>query len=189
MKIHQRCFPNALKSKFGMIKYDFIEYIKYYPDFFFVAETDKKEVIGYAVCYPHWLRGLKDLIAKNHRKSFYIRYFILALFLNKEVWRLFIHKVFVNKEEKRIKCSSTFDNIKGRYIGWGTYLGVFPEYRKTGIAWKLVEQCRMKLKEVGMKAVFFNVKMTNSKVLAFYKCWGCEVIFKGEKYSLLGTSL
>ena len=69
--------------------------------------------------------------------------------------------------------------------GWINYLGVVPEYRKKGIATKLMEAAEKKLKTHGCPKINLQVRTSNSDVLVFYE----KIGFKSDNVVGYGKRL
>jgi ribosomal protein S18 acetylase RimI-like enzyme len=59
--------------------------------------------------------------------------------------------------------------------GWINYLAVAPDYRRQGIATRLMEVAEMKLKELGCPKINLQVRTTNTEVIQFYERIGYTV--------------
>ena len=59
--------------------------------------------------------------------------------------------------------------------GWIYSVAVLPDYRRKGIARKLLKELERKLTELGCLKVNLQVRATNSDVILFYKKCGFEI--------------
>ena len=56
--------------------------------------------------------------------------------------------------------------------GWINYLAVSPDYRRQGIAVKIMEVAEKKLKELGCPKINLQIRTTNTEVIKFYESIG-----------------
>lgn len=59
--------------------------------------------------------------------------------------------------------------------GWINYLAVSPDYRRKGIAARLMEVAETKLKEHGCPKINLQVRTTNTEVIQFYEHIGYKI--------------
>ena len=59
--------------------------------------------------------------------------------------------------------------------GWVNYLAVHPEFRRTGIGGRMMEEAQNRLQEAGCPKINLQVRSTNAAVIAFYKAIGYKM--------------
>lgn len=187
---HKRCFPRESRAEHSLCRYVYLEYMREYPDFFFVAEEDGY-VVGISAGFPHWLHSPAANVNKHFFWQVLFLKLCLLLRLDREMWKRVRNKLFhrIVDEENYQKRSNRFDGLRGWDVGFGGYTFVLPEYRYTRAGWKLVEARENALRNAGMKAEFINVRQYNKRVQQFDKFRGYEVIYEGNKNVLMGKML
>jgi ribosomal protein S18 acetylase RimI-like enzyme len=73
------------------------------------------------------------------------------------------------------KCVGTAMSGFDGHRGWIYYLAVHPDFRRRGIARKLMERVELDLKRVGCTKLNLQVRSNNSEVVEFYQKLGYDV--------------
>jgi ribosomal protein S18 acetylase RimI-like enzyme len=59
--------------------------------------------------------------------------------------------------------------------GWINYLAVHPQYQRTGIARRMMDEAEASLRAVGCPKINLQVRSTNAGVIEFYKTIGFKI--------------
>jgi ribosomal-protein-alanine N-acetyltransferase len=92
----------------------------------------------------------------------------------------------------RIKATNPSDELIGfvagdvdqqKRLGWITTIGVFPAYRRAGIASALLDECEM---QMGMPRVRLSVRRSNQPAIDLYEKRGYRLVDVWPKYYTSG---
>ncbi len=80
---------------------------------------------------------------------------------------------FVGESTARLvaTCMAGYEGHRG----WINYLAVHPDFRRRGLARRIVEHAEACLRDVGCPKINLQVRSTNPDVIAFYERIGCSV--------------
>ena len=80
-------------------------------------------------------------------------------------------------------CIAHMDARQNEKNGYGVTLDVAPEFRRSGVAKKRIEEVELKVRSAGCAAMFLHVFTGNEAAIRFYERAGYRVIGGEEGFS------
>ena len=167
VKIHNECFDKYLLTQLDGGKGDLLkEYYSFYlerENLFYTATADGK-VVGFITGYY-----IPSDTRKQFEKKFWWKLFcrtsLLLLKFNKDIYNR-LYKKIKNLFAKKDKEPLSEENLKIAYL---LSLAVLPDYRRNGIAEKLLKEFEKELSEKNIDKYYLNVFSDNLSEIGFYE--------------------
>ncbi len=167
VKIHTECFDKYLLTQLDGGKGDLLkEYYGFYlekENLFYTATADGK-VVGFITGY-YFPSDTRKQFEKKFWWKLFCRTSLLLLKFNKDIYNRLLNKV-KNLFAKKDKEPISEENLKIAYI---LSLAVLSDYRRKGIAEKLLKEFEKELSEKNIDKYYVNVFSDNHSAISFYE--------------------
>jgi len=164
--IHNACFPSSISTMIGRLDCFYSEYLKRFPNLFFVVENLNNEIVGFCVGYRSDVQSINKQFKRNNKLYIVFRIFALILSGRFNVLTKIADKVCRKKHS--VITNPSYIGTPLSQTGDLMSICILPEYRGNGMAGEMLDSFLNELRNQSLRRCILTVDTSNERGIAFY---------------------